>query len=1326
MKRTLFTQKLKLSLLTVPAAALMLGAAQAQTSIGINFAGGAYAYYNTGTTFYAQYACGYPVTATAFGVASGGWTTTGYGGTVGIPFTYLDSGTVVTNALNVSWSTADCWGTQIDLNSGLVDGNGYVRPTPGNNEVTWGMLDNTGWTISISGLNATFPNGYVIQGIAAGKVNSSSIMTVTDGSTFTDSLSPGLIYSAVANPSGSVGLLTSPAHTADSITMSNPTRDSSPTAFALAGFIVTDKPVVSYGPVSGSYATGSTINLSTVVAALTNNLAYQWRSNSIPILNATNSTFSKAGATMADSANYDVIVTNLYGATTSSVAVVTVAAPVPVTWDANTGTSGAQDGSGTWDATTANWWNGTADVAWSTLNPGIFGAGTPGAYTVTLATSVTVGGGLTFNTATYTITNNSGASLTLAGAVPITANANAILKVPLTGGGSLTKNGTGTLTLGNLETYTAGTVVNAGTVNLTYNGGASGTIQDGLTINTNATVICTVNNSLGYSGANWVQHITLNYGTLDSATASDNGWGTTINMTGGTLGTTVAGGYFSMGQSPVFNVTGASVPSVISADLTVRDGANGIMFNVTHGTAATDLTISGNLRTASSGGITINGSGIVQFSGPNNTYTGNTTINGGTLIVSGPHATGSGAGSVTLADNVALIVYANGSAITVTNGNSLNLGTGAGTNAIGFGALTSTNVAPITVNEVIANNPVTINIISLAPIIGQYPLIKCPGGAALNGGLTLGTLPAGFTATLVDDTAGPSQSVYLNVTAAPLPPTLVWTGSISGAWDINTTANWTSNGIASKYQDPDFTIFDDTATTTAITLNTTVSPTSVTFSNATKNYSISGTGSISGFAGLTKNNNAILSLSNTNTYTGETVINGGTLQLNDAPLSTSDITNASALVYSNLTAQSVAYSITGTGTLTKTGTGTLTLTANLPLSGGVTVNGGTLRVTAGNFAGRFTPSIITINTNATLLSDNYHALGGNTTGLIINHGTWLMNYEDYKQSITMMDGLIATGGGGDGGDLRIGFAGGAGNYTLLVTNSVAGSVISEKVNTITTGNNWIINAARGAAASDLTISGVINNAGNIIKSGNGIVTLTASNTYTGTTTINAGTLAVTGLGTITNSPVITIGGGAVLDVTGLPTLTLPAVEIISNSTSTALIRGSVDASLGDLELTYGGTPAIAVGNGTLTLSSGTVLNINNTGSPLANGNYKLLATNTAGLVSGTLPASFNVTGNGLASGATASLSSINNEVYLAVVGGVNTNPSVLTNSVSGNVLTLSWPTDHLGWRLQVQTNSLSVGITNNWFDWPNSTSVTTVPVTINPGNPAVFFRLVYP
>jgi hypothetical protein len=83
-------------------------------------------------------------------------------------------------------------------------------------------------------------------------------------------------------------------------------------------------------------------------------------------------------------------------------------------------------------------------------------------------------------------------------------------------------------------------------------------------------------------------------------------------------------------------------------------------------------------------------------------------------------------------------------------------------------------------------------------------------------------------------------------------------------------------------------------------------------------------------------------------------------------------------------------------------------------------------------------------------------------------------------------------------------------------------------------------------------------------------------------------------------------------------------------------------------------------------------------------------------------------------------------IGLSAVSTVSTTPPTITRVVSGNNLTLSWPTDHTGWRLQVQTNAISIGLQGNWVDVAGSTSVNTMNFTIDPANGSVFYRMVYP
>jgi hypothetical protein len=75
---------------------------------------------------------------------------------------------------------------------------------------------------------------------------------------------------------------------------------------------------------------------------------------------------------------------------------------------------------------------------------------------------------------------------------------------------------------------------------------------------------------------------------------------------------------------------------------------------------------------------------------------------------------------------------------------------------------------------------------------------------------------------------------------------------------------------------------------------------------------------------------------------------------------------------------------------------------------------------------------------------------------------------------------------------------------------------------------------------------------------------------------------------------------------------------------------------------------------------------------------------------------------------------------------VNTNGTNITTTVSGSTLTLSWPVDHLGWHLQVPTNSLSAEFGTNWLTIPGSDTAVSTNITISPENGSVFYRMVYP
>ena len=243
-RKLLYYKSLKQAALAVPAAALMLGAAQAGTTVGLNFQAW---YYDSGTTpqtvgFGTGYqTTGFPVTARAFGVDVPDWTNSDplpcdiAGFTASVAF---GGGlTANVNAANM-WQSG--W-TSPGVQAPWIPGDQVTAMmAPGNYQVTWGMVDNTGWDIDVSGMAAKFPSGYVVELIGAGKTKTTSVVEVTN---IVTSASLASVTFTVL-PDG-MGLGTTPTLTSDGIRLFNDNRSvSSARSCALGGLILTDKPVV--------------------------------------------------------------------------------------------------------------------------------------------------------------------------------------------------------------------------------------------------------------------------------------------------------------------------------------------------------------------------------------------------------------------------------------------------------------------------------------------------------------------------------------------------------------------------------------------------------------------------------------------------------------------------------------------------------------------------------------------------------------------------------------------------------------------------------------------------------------------------------------------------------------------------------------------------------------------------------------------------------------------------------------------------------------------------------------------------------------------------
>ncbi|MDR3457543.1 MAG: autotransporter-associated beta strand repeat-containing protein [Verrucomicrobiae bacterium] len=285
--------------------------------------------------------------------------------------------------------------------------------------------------------------------------------------------------------------------------------------------------------------------------------------------------------------------------------------------------------------------------------------------------------------------------------------------------------------------------------------------------------------------------------------------------------------------------------------------------------------------------------------------------------------------------------------------------------------------------------------------------------------------------------------------------------------------------------------------------------------------------------------------------------------------------------------------------------------------------------------------------------------------------------------------------------------------------------------------------------SACTVSNVISGPGGFYWDNfNNAMTFTATNTYQGVTDIRAGrTLTLRGGGSIAQSSNLILAATATLTAITRTdgTLTLAAGQTLNGN-------GTVDGNLavgagatilpGDL----GNIGETTVTNGSLTLAGLALMKLDSTllsndvllaASPSASINFggTLTVTTLAGTPalgsSFTLFSAPSYAGNfaatnlpALDTGLAWNWNPANGT--LSVVPSVNQNPTNIAFSVSGDVLTLSWPADHTGWRLQAQTNSLNTGLGTNWYDVAGATSVNSVNITNNAADSAVFFRMVYP
>ena len=826
----------------------------------------------------------------------------------------------------------------------------------------------------------------------------------------------------------------------------------------------------------------------------------------------------------------------------------------------------------------------------------------------------------------------------------------------LAGSGGLTKNGAAALTINNANTYSGGTMLSTGTLNIN-NGFAIGTgslsIAAGATIdNTSGSAITLMSNNPQTWGGNFTfgGHNALNMGA-GAVTITGNLTVTTggtaaltvgpIGQSGGTWqvteagsgmlvlsgnnsysgSTTISGGTLQIGNGGTAG--SLSIESAITDNGTLAfDRSN----SITQGAQFTLGAITG------TGGLLQLGAGTLTLS-KNNNYTGATIVDQGTLLLTGSlnpsGGLGVGGGSFVYAHSPAAEQTVNG--LTIYAGASVINNTSAGTLALG----PVTRNAGGTVDFPATTGTITTTASNTNGILGPWALVGT-GAGTFYAYSNSGTI-AGYSGAVVESgssafggiPSGGSGTINYNVNssgtfAAMGSSCSVNTIAYSGSGATQPAANATSltiNGILNTGTGP-LTIGGSPPINVTIGANQDLVVATMT-GGVVINNNISD--SSAGPSALTTVGSGTLTLNGANSYSGPTTIGGGTLQIGSGGAAGSlaigsVITDNGTLVFSrsNNITQGTDFSsaaINGTGGIATVGGGNLTLNALNTFSGNVTVSGGTLTIGSANQlnvgatgSALGNPSVagrtVTINSGGVLAWGGGNQLGGPQSGMypalsfVINQGGSMVGYNGDMNTIgnltlnggtlTTNNGLLSDAGGAQSFYLSGGSVTAGGSSPSLI--AAGGSLYNGIHLAATTTFNV---AATGGSGPDLTVSATladrpVNDPGSstLVKTGAGLMRLTAPASYTGNTAVTGGTLQLGAM---------QFGSAAVAqyEFSALPTgaTTVPNLGSLGASasgmlaTGAAIVAGAGRDGQNALQLTGGSTSYVQINSGIVDLSS---------------------------------------------------------------------------------------------------------------------------------------------
>jgi autotransporter-associated beta strand protein len=740
--------------------------------------------------------------------------------------------------------------------------------------------------------------------------------------------------------------------------------------------------------------------------------------------------------------------------------------------------------------------------------------------TTTLKLSVQLGANQTFSSTYYATTLSLQGTLTTNGyTLTVDGSGTTTISGVISGSGSVTKNGPGTLDLTAANTYTGQTTLNAGIVQLSGSGklganAASATVNNGATLQLNNVSVA---QALTLSGDG------VGGGLANSAAGA-------LQVVGGTG--TVTGG-ITLNAETTIGANGGTTLNVNTNSITLN--ANILTVN-----AAGRVNLNTPLKDGSggSGSLYVNGSltsGTVNLTGTS-TYTGSTTVHAGTLLLNGAAGQVASAsfeidqGATLKLDNTNLTTVPNRipdtAAINLFGGTLLFQGSSAVNSSETVGTITlkgghstieaftgGSFTANLTSSDLERVSGATVNFTAtnLGSSSNGIFFTSAPTTVGNNGGILPYATANNNGFATYDATAGVEEfSGYVSSIADAGPNDIA---KVSGAEDV--TANTSILGLYLPGQFSAYiSIYSGVTLTTGALAGTSatvagqgtldVAGTTLTPGEGivlAESFTMTISSDLASGDALVVSGPAQLVLDGTKSYTGGTILNSGQLSVNKKDSLGSGaltlvggtfVASASQLTFANAVTLSSANATLGgsnaltfSGTITLTGGNTLTVTqsttfkGNLTGTGSLTKLGGQTLTLSPSSTSDYSGGTVLGQGKLTIGADN-SALGSGTLTLL--GGTALQT--TVSGGVTLSNGLALNGA-------STATVGGSQPLTLTGTGSFNG------VNLLTLN-------------SHLTLSGSYSGAGALAKSGSADLTLSGTNTYTGATVVTAGTLIIDG------------------------------------------------------------------------------------------------------------------------------------------------------------------------------------------------------------------------